>query len=350
MDKRQNFLASFPDGYFMDAADLGAMDAYLHKQGWLSAGEKIISAQKPGEGNMNYVLRITTPNRSFILKQSRPWVEKYPQIAAPVIRTLVEAQFFQTVEKYASMSVFTPKLLGYDAQNFILALEDLGEGADFTYLYQKGNQLSSGEIQSLVTFASLLHKETGGSGLEDFPENREMRLLNHEHIFRFPFSEDNGFDLDQVQPGLQAMSFPYKQDESLKQKIAGLGDVYLSKGTTLIHGDYYPGSWLKVKSGVKIIDPEFGFVGYPEFDLGVFLAQMKMASQGKAIMQSILAGYSETKSLDTELLAGFAGTEILRRLIGLAQLPVTLSPEEKSIMLEDAAEAIVTGKIEKLFS
>ncbi|MEZ4774388.1 MAG: phosphotransferase [Bacteroidia bacterium] len=350
MDKRQTFLASFPNGYFMDAADLGAMDAYLHKQSWLSAGEKILSAQKPGEGNMNYVLRITTSTRTFILKQSRPWVEKYPQIAAPVERTLVEAKFFQAVEKSTSASVFTPKLLGYDALNFILALEDLGEGADFTYLYQKGNHLTRAEIHSLVDFVSRLHKEATGAVLEDFPENRQMRLLNHEHIFRFPFSEENGFDLNQVQPGLEAISLPYKQDESLKQKIAGLGDVYLSEGTTLIHGDYYPGSWLKVKNEVKVIDPEFGFAGYPEFDLGVFLAQMKLASQGKEIMQEIFSGYGGTQSLDMELLAGFAGTEILRRLIGLAQLPVSFTLDEKAVILAQAAEAIRTGKIEKLFS
>ncbi|MDX2246631.1 MAG: phosphotransferase [Bacteroidia bacterium] len=349
MDKRQNFLSAYPDGFFMDAADLPSLTFYLQKQGWISNEEKIESAQKPGEGNMNYVLRVNTGSRTFILKQSRPWVEKYPQIPAPTERTLVESKFFQTVEKYPETGSFTPKLRGYDASNFILALEDLGEGADFTYLYQKGKQLTDSEIQSLVSFISALHRRTNGSAWGDFPDNREMRLLNHEHIFRFPFKEENGFDLDTVQPGLQKISMIFKQNESLKQRITTLGDVYLSQGTTLLHGDYYPGSWLKVKDGVKIIDPEFGFVGYPEFDLGVFLAQMVMAVQGESVIRKILKDYDSGTLPDRELLAGFAGTEIMRRLIGLAQLPLALSLDEKKTMLEKAAEAILTGKIEKLF-
>jgi 5-methylthioribose kinase len=38
---------------------------------------------------MNCVLRIETA-RSFIIKQSRGYVEKYPQIAAPAERVLTE--------------------------------------------------------------------------------------------------------------------------------------------------------------------------------------------------------------------------------------------------------------------
>ena len=46
---------------------------------------------------MNCTLRVTTTRRSFILKQARPWVEKYPQIAAPVERARVEAAFYAAV-------------------------------------------------------------------------------------------------------------------------------------------------------------------------------------------------------------------------------------------------------------
>ena len=40
-------------------------------------------------------LRVQTAERSFILKQSRPWVEKYPAIPAPEERVLVEAAFYE---------------------------------------------------------------------------------------------------------------------------------------------------------------------------------------------------------------------------------------------------------------
>jgi 5-methylthioribose kinase len=37
--------------------------------------------------------------------------------------------------------------------------------------------------------------------VSDFPDTTGMHTLNHEHIFEFPFLEENGFDLDQIQPG-----------------------------------------------------------------------------------------------------------------------------------------------------
>jgi 5-methylthioribose kinase len=37
-----------------------------------------------------------------------------------------------------------------------------------------------------------------------------MRKLNYEHIFEYPFREENGFDLDTVQEGLQAVAM-YKK-------------------------------------------------------------------------------------------------------------------------------------------
>ena len=54
-------------------------------------------AEKIGDGNLNLTVRLHMERRSGILKQARPWVEKYPHIAAPVGRSAVEAAFYKTV-------------------------------------------------------------------------------------------------------------------------------------------------------------------------------------------------------------------------------------------------------------
>jgi len=69
--------------------------AYLKQEKWLEDNETIVSMSKPGEGNMNCVLRIETETRSFIIKQSRGYVEKYPQIPAPATRVLNEGAFIK---------------------------------------------------------------------------------------------------------------------------------------------------------------------------------------------------------------------------------------------------------------
>jgi 5-methylthioribose kinase len=167
-----------------------------------------------------------------------------------------------------------------------------------------------------------------------FPDTDGMRTLNHEHIFEFPFLEENGFDLDQIQLGLQEASLPYKRDAVLKAKIHALGQRYLKTGKTLIHGDYYPGSWLEVSSGIKIIDPEFGGLGDAEFDLGVFLAHLDLAQQNERHSKLVQETY--TIPLDWSLVEQYRGVELLRRLIGIAQLPVTLSLDEKKSLLARA--------------
>ena len=49
-----------------------------------------IAIARAGAGNMNLALRVTTRDgRSLILKQGRPWVEKYAHIPAPFERTIV---------------------------------------------------------------------------------------------------------------------------------------------------------------------------------------------------------------------------------------------------------------------
>ncbi len=290
---------------------------------------------------MNVVVRVSTDRQSFILKQARPWVQKYPQVPAPMERIEVEARFYQQIAGEATLTRFAPGLIGFDPAQYLLALEDVGAGTDFTFLYQPGQTIGTTDVAALLEFLSALHAVRISADLPVFPENRAMRSLNHEHIFNFPFRQDTGFDLDSVQPGLQALAFPYQGNPALNRKIADLGEVYLQPGPALIHGDYYPGSWLKTPTGTRVIDPEFSFFGQPEFDLGVMLAHLKLAQQDDTVTQQVLTHYRPTAELNQALLQGFVGTELLRRLIGLAQLPLSLSLGEKKVLLDEAASLIL---------
>ena len=341
MDLKQRFQEAFPTAFFLEK-DIIAVNNYLQQQGWLQKKETVLSLEKPGEGNMNFVLRATTNQRSFILKQARPWVEKFPQIAAPVERVAVEAQFFQALQAIDSINQYAPKCLAFDGVNFILATEDLGKGADYSFLYQKDNVLAQTDIDGLTQYLSALHQVAIPS---NFPSNLAMRELNHEHIFNFPYLEENGFNLDEVQEGLQATAMSYKTNIELKAKIKACGEIYLAQGNHLLHGDFYPGSWLKVADGLKVIDPEFGFVGPAEFDLGVLIAHLIMAEQSTTTIQSILQQYQQSTNFNSSLLAQFVGIEILRRLIGIAQLPLSLDLVTKKRLMEQAARWIMTEEL-----
>lgn len=343
MDLKQRFQQAYPTTFFLEN-NVKAVTKYLEKQAWFNKNEVLLSLEKPGEGNMNFVLRASTNQRSFILKQARPWVEKFPQIDAPVERVAVEAQFFQSLDKVDIINQYAPSCLGFDAVNFILATEDLGKGADYSFLYQKDNLLAETDIDGLTQYLSALHQVTIPA---DFPSNLAMRKLNHEHIFNFPYLVENGFNLDDIQEGLQAAAMPYKTNAALKAKIKACGKIYLNaKNGHLLHGDFYPGSWLKVADGLKVIDPEFGFVGPAEFDLGVLFAHLLMAEQPSSVSKAIFQKYQQSANFKEGLLSQFVGIEILRRLIGIAQLPLSLDLTTKKKLMAQAAKWIMTEEMD----
>ena len=308
----------------------------LQNLGFWQSGEKISQISIPGESNMNLVLRIETNQGSYILKQAKSYVRKYPQIPAPIHRIEIEYQFLKQLTGNSFLASLSPKVLQYDAPNHLMLLEDLGEGSDFLSLYGGQRQLKNEEVKHLVDYLMHLHQLQ----ITNFPATGAMRTLNHEHIFNFPFLEENGVDLDSIQPGLQEVSLSYKTDLLLKQGIQALGNRYLADGKVLIHGDYYPGSWLQVPSGIKIIDPEFGGLGDAEFDLGVFLAHLDLSQQAEDLSAQVQIQY--TLPVDWSLVQQYRGVEILRRLIGIAQLPVSLSLDAKKSLLARARTYVMS--------
>jgi len=323
----------------LDAQQPAALQDYLRRLGWLDRNETVSSVEKPGEGNMNYTLRVRTPVRTLIVKQARGYVEKYPTIAAPAERAIIEGRFYEAVQHVPMLAGQMPQLLGIDEANYLLVMEDLGEASDYTSLYQPGQQLSDADATALTAYLSELHIHFQAHTPDPAFANRGMRLLNHEHLFNYPFVENNGFDLDTVQPGLAELALPYQRDADLKRKVEALGHVYTADarpGNTLLHGDYYPGSWLKTTDGVKVIDPEFCFYGPAEFDLGVMLAHLMLARQSAATIDTVLNEYTKPTGFSETLRKQFTGVEIMRRLIGLAQLPVSLSLDQKRVLLSEA--------------
>jgi 5-methylthioribose kinase len=327
--------------FILNANEPEELANYLKQQKWLQDGETIVLVSKPGEGNMNCVLRIETAARSFIIKQSRGFVEKYPQIAAPAARVLTEGAFYEKIAKSMEVQRIMPVLIGIDAVNNLIALEDLGKTNDYSVLYDLEQKITEEELLQLVNYLNSLHQGFQKTIVDGELTNTEMRTLNYEHIFEYPFREENGFNLDTVQEGLQELALPYKKDLALKQKIELLGSLYLSKGKYLLHGDYYPGSWLKTSDGSKVIDPEFCFYGLREFDLGVLFAHLYLTQQEESVIGLVKEKYHSYGELNTPILNGFIGAEIMRRLIGLAQLPLKMDLKTKAVLLQFAKDLIL---------
>jgi 5-methylthioribose kinase len=163
-----------------------------------------------------------------------------------------------------------------------------------------------------------------------------MRALNHLHVFDLPFRPDNGLDLDAVLPGLAAVARALHTDAGLLRRIHALGERYLTDGPTLLHGDFYPGSWLNTERGVRVIDPEFAFCGPASFDWGVLIAHLLLTDQPHARVEAVAARAPQEA-------LGFAGVEVLRRLLGVAQLPLTADLDTRRAWVGRAVAWVFEG-------
>ena len=300
--------------------------------------ETITGVTKAGEGNMNLVLRVTTDQRSVIVKQARPWVEKYRGIPAPDERILSEIEFYRCISKAADLQAAMPSVIASEASQRLLVLEDLGASSDYATLYS--SKVPANEVDSVfeqaIDWVARLHQcdVVGEEGIGCKP----LLSLNHEYIFSVPLSDPPATDLELECEGLTEASQEFRSDDSIRQAMERLGKVYLAGDGPLLHGDYYPGSWLKTESGFRVIDPEFCFCGPSEFELGVVAAHWIFcgsAANGSTI-DRVCQRYS--KQVSRELIEGFTGAELIRRVIGVAKPPLDADLERRVEWLQCGAQ------------
>lgn len=319
------------------------IDFENHIESFLNRKVKVSDISIAGDGNMNFVFRLTfEEGGSVIVKQSPPYCARFPDIPAPESRIISEFKYYQLATMNEFLAKHSPKLLGLDEQNKIAYISDLGAATDFEYLYGGGQKLDENTCKKLVQYLKSLHDLKIPDEVEF--DNLKMRDLNYEYIFELPFMpENNAIDLDNVTPGLRLVALAYKKDQELSAAAKELGKYYYKKTRILIHGDFYPMSWIETKMGLFIIDPEFGFLGVPEFDLGVLMAHMVMSKNFKTVYTILKENY---QNCDYQLVGKFCAVEIFRRITYVSQLPIINSLAFKSELLEKSAQILKSGKIE----
>ncbi|HMO26795.1 MAG TPA: hypothetical protein PKB10_11040, partial [Tepidisphaeraceae bacterium] len=255
---RQQVIAQYPDFPFLSVDDPERLQTLLLATGAMDRLENLVAIEIAGQGNMNLTLRaeITGPSavRSLVVKQSRPWVEKYDSIAAPWDRALVEARFYDVTRNIPAVANRMPKLIAVEYDARALILEDLGPSSDLTSVYQS-HELDDAVIDELADYLRALHDETHGKPAADLA-NRDMRQLNHAHQYVIPLDPDCPVLLEQLEPGLSAAAKTLREDHSYRRRVDDTAHRYLADGQCLLHGDFFFGRFLRTTRGVMVIDPE----------------------------------------------------------------------------------------------
>jgi 5-methylthioribose kinase len=305
--------------------------------GWCPAGRHVVSVAVAGAGNMNLVERVTLDDgATLIFKRAHDWVEKYPDIPAPIGRAGVEAAFYAAVSGSAAGAAM-PAHLGYDEGAAANLFADLGAGTDGMAAYA-GVAISGADLDAVADWMRALHALPVPA--DPRLTNRAMRELNALHIFDFPLDPASGFDVDAITPGLQIHADKLKQDSEFVAAVQAVKALYLGDlPGVLLHGDLYPGSWLTTPQGLFVIDPEFCWIGPREWDLGVLIAHLRLSNQPVESTTRLIARYGHP--VDMALVRRIAGIEIMRRLIGVAQLPLANNLAEKAALLNETRKLVL---------
>jgi 5-methylthioribose kinase len=315
---------------------------HLRRRGLLGAREAV-RVTPAGDGNINWVRRVQDDRsgRSWIVKQARPALERFPEYAAPTERIVFEARYYEVVSPVDSDAV-CPRVLDFDEAERVLVLEDLGDAGRLDQALGAGAPPLAA-VTTLAAFLGRVHAATRGNAAALAPRfaNDGMRRLHGDHIFHLPV-RPNDFPLP---PRLRARAEDLWEDGALRALADAAYARYLEPRGALVHADVQAHNILLCREGPKLLDAEIAHVGDPAFDLGSLVAHLSvlaLARRGAAdaapAVDAAWGAYhaAEGGAVRFVEVVRYAGLELLRRTIGAARI-AAVAEEPAGLAVLDAA-------------
>ncbi|HTJ66153.1 MAG TPA: S-methyl-5-thioribose kinase [Actinospica sp.] len=346
-----------------------------------------IEVREVSDGNLNRVFIASAPDggRGLAVKQALPWVRVAgPSWPLSPDRADAEARAYRQVADVAPDVI--PRLHGYDPDNHALTMEDMSDLKVLrTHLNEGGGygdaSVRIGEFSAGLAFATsdFGMPSEQRKALIAASANPELCKITEDVVLSEPYIEH---EHNHWHPGLAELAAKVHADARLRTEVAALRHAFMSDAQALVHGDLHTGSiMVGTRDGaevVRVFDPEFAFVGPVGFDLGVYWGNVLIAEaraqalgtvkdHAEQIAVSWDAFVSELRRrwpervdtffddayLDRFLrrvwtdALGFAGTEMIRRVIGYAHvgdlttLPDPL-PASRAVLL--LGRALILGR------
>jgi 5-methylthioribose kinase len=227
--------------------------AYLRERGWVGPGPTQIVPL--GWGVSNAVLRVETPERTFVLKQSRPQLRTRDAWFSDLQRVYREQEVMQMLHPLLPEPT-VPEVIFSDRDNYVFAM-------------------------SHAPADSRVWKETLLAGEVDLAiGERAGRILGRMHEVTAadtamvePFRDHTVFVQLRVEPFYQRL---VQRLPDITEPVATLVEQLLSRKEALCHGDYSPKNILTHDRGFTLVDYETAHFGDPTMDLGFFLSHLML--------------------------------------------------------------------------
>jgi 5-methylthioribose kinase len=224
---------------------------FLRDRGWVGPG--LVRVVPLGWGVSNAVFRVETPQRVFILKQSRPQLRTRDAWFSDLERIYREQEVMQVLRPLLPPET-VPQVLFVDRPNYVFAMSHAPEP-----LRVWKETLLAGEVD-------LALGERVGSVLGRMHE----ATARAPHLTE-PFRDHTVFVQLRVDPFYCRVQ---ERRPEVAAAVAPLIDRLLTVREALCHGDYSPKNVLTHAAGFTLVDYETAHFGDPTMDLGFCLSHL----------------------------------------------------------------------------
>ena len=233
-----------------------------------------------GDGNLNYVYRVTNPTdstRSVIVKQAVPYLrmvgEEWPlgrdrmtyeiralQLYNELVPDLVPTIYHADEEMSTLVMQFLDdhiimRLGMIDGVTYPNAAEHIGLFMAETLFRTSAWSMTSEDRRALM---------------DRFTMNAELCKLTEEFIFTFPYMEHES---NYSNPATDQWAREnIHTDSEYKRDVLACKDLFVAKTDALLHADLHSGSLMVNQSETYVIDMEFAYFGPFGFDIGKIIS------------------------------------------------------------------------------
>jgi 5-methylthioribose kinase len=239
-------------------------------------------AHEVGDGNLNAVYIVRGEAGSLIVKQALPYLRLVGNAwPLPLERSYFE--YLALSEEAAHAGNLVPKIYHFDKAMAAIVMEYLSphiilrKGFIRGITYPKlADDLAEFAAQTLFKTSDLyLPAAVKKARMQIFCANTELCKITEYLVFTDPYrqAEPNRW----TSPELDETAASFRRDTDLKLAVQRLEFKFLSTTEALIHGDLHSGSVMVTPADTRIIDPEFAFYGPMGFDVGAIIGNLLLA-------------------------------------------------------------------------
>lgn len=323
-----------------------------------------LQCKEIGDGNVNYVFRVfDNNNKSVIVKYADMYIRNSKTRELSIKRNEIENRILRIQNQLCPNSV--PEIYYFDNEKHCIIMEDLKNYTilrtaimDYQVFPLFAEHISSFLYNTLFKTTDLVMPSDEKKEFVSTFINIDMCEISERLVFTEPYKNKQGLNNYHYKNENFVQQELY-QNKALILEVGKLKDRFKNTAQSMIHGDLHTGSIFINEEDTRVFDPEFSFFGPMGYDIGNVIGNLIMSwvssiytvgSQKQAFIEwledtvkniieffirkynlyynedvidpmlkddTFKQYYLQTIISDT---AGYAGTEIIRRTVGVSKV------------------------------